>query len=277
MSRLLPILRLTRPKVSLMAAGSTFVGALLAGQGDVWTVLAAVCGALALCSGCSALNQVQEREQDALMLRTHQRPLPSGEMTLPSAMTAALALQILGLALFFLAGGLFLLGLGFTVILVYNGLYTPLKRRTALALFVGAVVGAFPPLVGWIAGGGDAMDPRILAVCALFYLWQGPHFWLLAEKHREDYARAGFKAPASVLPQRIYRFVLALWVTAYFMGVAVLLALFHGGAPAVWGAGLALAFGLAAAGGVSFGRYAGALRAVNGAMLAVLCGLPFLM
>ena len=124
--------------------------------------------------------------------------------------------------LFFLAGGWPLLALGVAVLVIYNGLYTPLKQMTPMALLVGALSGSLPPLTGWMGAGGSMLDPTILAVIAIFYLWQVPHFWLLHEKHREDYLRAGFATLDTRLPHRLYKPLLVLWVSAYFLGLGCL-------------------------------------------------------
>ncbi|MGE4298520.1 MAG: protoheme IX farnesyltransferase [Desulfovibrionaceae bacterium] len=216
-------LRLARPRVSLMVAGATLFGALLHGGGEPWSVACAVAGALCLCAGCSALNQVQERGRDALMARTRDRPLPMGRIGAGHAVQLAAVLLSVGLVLFLLAGGWLLGAVGVAVPLVYNGAYTPLKPRTSLALLVGGTVGAFPPLAGWLAAGGVPHDPRILAVMGLFYLWQTPHFWLLAAIHRHDYARAGFPLVAASLPPWACNPLMLLWIMAFFLASGALL------------------------------------------------------
>ncbi len=223
--------RLVRPGVSLAVAGGALFGALYhcrgAGQtlslpGDLAHGLAAALGAGVLCAACSALNHVQERGADALMRRTMDRPLASGAMSVRCGLAVSLGLFLAGFILFFLAGGWPLLALGLAVPLIYNGLYTPLKRVTPMALLLGGLSGALPPLTGWVGAGGSVLDPAILAVTTVFYLWQVPLFWLLQERHGEDYRRAGFPTLGSRLPARLYRPLLGLWVGAYFIGLACL-------------------------------------------------------
>lgn len=270
------LLALTRPGVSLAVGGATLCGALLAdggpGPGAAW----AVPGAVLLCAGCSALNQLQERERDARMARTADRPLPAGRMAPGAALGLALALCAAGLGFFILAGGAALAGVGLAVVALYNGLYTPLKPRTGAALLVGALAGALPPLCGWLGAGGAPDAPLIWAVTAMVYLWQVPHFWLLAWRRRAEYQRAGFAPPFAALPARSRGPVLALWTGAYCVGVCLAVALALGGAAgragAVGGlAAAALAAGLAVA-AVAPGRGARALAAVNGSMALALAG-----
>lgn len=224
-------LSLIRPRVALaVAAGSLFGalyhGVLHPGAALLGADLLAPAGAFLLCAGCSALNQLQERELDARMARTSTRPLASGRMTPAHGALWAGLLLLAGLALFFLAGGWTLLGLGLGIILVYNGAYTPLKRVSPAALLAGGVAGAVPPLTGWLAVGGQPLDPRILGVTTIFYLWQVPHFWLLAEKHREDYGRAGFAVLRPGLDPAFRSRLMAIWVAAYFVGLGCLAGLF---------------------------------------------------
>lgn len=214
--------QLARPRVSLAVAAGTLFGALYHGGGGVQAVLLAPAGAFCLCAGCSALNQAQERRLDARMERTRNRPLASGAMGVREGLAWAFLFFLAGLGLFALAGGypLFLAGLGIAA--VYNGLYTPLKRVSPTALLAGGVAGAAPPLTGWLAAGGGWSDPRILWVAAVFYLWQVPHFWLLAEKHREDYRRAGFAVLHGALEPRLRARLMSVWVGAYFVALGCL-------------------------------------------------------
>lgn len=213
---------LARPKVSLAVAAGTLFGALYHGGGGPQATLFAPAGAFLLCAGCSALNQVQERGPDARMERTRIRPLASGRMAVREGLVWALAFSLAGLGLFFLVGGAPLLLAGLAIVAVYNGIYTPLKRVSPVALLAGGVAGAAPPLIGWLAAGGGWADPRILWVAAIFYLWQVPHFWLLAEKHREDYRRAGFAVLHAALPPRLRARLMGVWVAAYFTALGCL-------------------------------------------------------
>ncbi|EGB16248.1 UbiA prenyltransferase [Pseudodesulfovibrio mercurii] len=218
--RLASMAALIRPKVSLAVAAGSLFGALyhghLHGGVQMGAAFTAAAGAFLLCGGCSALNQVQERGRDARMARTRERPLASGRMTPGRGALRAGLFGGAGLLLFFLAGGWPVLLAGLAVVAVYNGLYTPLKTVSPTALLAGGVAGAAPPLTGWLAAGGPVLDPHILGVTAIFYLWQVPHFWLLAEKHRADYIRAGFAVLGPGLDPKLRAGLMGVWVAAYF-------------------------------------------------------------
>lgn len=216
------LLQLIRPRVSLAVACGSLFGVLYHG-GSHWMIGAMTAlGAGVLCAGCSVLNQVQERRFDSRMARTMDRPMAAGRVTVATGVWISLTLIFFGLLLFFRAGGWSLFGLGLAVPIIYNGLYTPLKPVTPMALLVGALSGALPPLTGWVGAGGSMLDPTILGVTTIFFLWQVPHFWLLHEKHRADYERAGFATLESRLPRTLYKPLLCLWISAYFLGLGCL-------------------------------------------------------
>ena len=103
---------------------------------------------------------------------------------------------------------------GSLALVCYNGIYTPLKRVTPLALLPGALCGALPPLIGWSAAGGDPADFRILLIATLIYLWQLPHFWRLADRHADDYRRAGLPVLQDCLSPRLARLARLSWSLA---------------------------------------------------------------
>jgi protoheme IX farnesyltransferase len=142
-------------------------------------------------SGAAALNQWLEREHDARMRRTADRPLPSRRMEPRSVLALGVASSIAGLVYLALAVNPPTAALGGITLLVYLFVYTPLKRVTWLNTWMGAVPGALPPLMGWTAARGDLEGPGWI-LCAILALWQVPHFLAIAWMYREDYARAGF-------------------------------------------------------------------------------------
>jgi len=144
-----------------------------------------------LAAGCSTLNQVQERTDDARMARTRRRPLPAGRLRVASALLIAGALVVVGLLLLSRLEHP-VAGWGMGALLLYNGLYTGLKKRTCFALLIGAVCGALPPIMGWCAAGGDPADQRIVGLATLFLLWQVPHTWSLCARYPEDYTTGPF-------------------------------------------------------------------------------------
>jgi protoheme IX farnesyltransferase len=150
-----------------------------------------VFGTALVASGASALNQLLERDYDALMRRTENRPLPSGRLTPDAVLIIGGVLSVLGLSYLAATVNLLTATLGAITLISYVWVYTPLKRVTTLNTAIGAIPGALPPLMGWtaarddIAGGGWALF-------AILFFWQLPHFLAIAWIYREDYARGGF-------------------------------------------------------------------------------------
>lgn len=214
---------LLRPRLLLMVCASTFTGALLApGVRDMGQVVQAVLAVGLLSAAGTLINQVQERDLDALMCRTMGRPLASGRLPVPVA---------LGLSVLLLAAGLLLLAshplalwLGLFAVLWYNALYTPLKRRTALAVLPGALCGALPPMIGWVCAGGSLDDRRVLLLAGLLTVWQVPHFMLLALKYRRDYARAGLPVFAEGLSDSAVVRVVVVWTLTASLAAMALVA-----------------------------------------------------
>ncbi|KAB0665991.1 protoheme IX farnesyltransferase [Oryzomonas japonica] len=187
-----PLLRLFRPRLALLN-GVAAVGGYLLHPAEVQPVsLGALLGGVALlAAGGSAINQVVERDLDRLMVRTNRRPLPQGDLTPRSATLIGVAAVTGGLLPLAAAGGLLPPLLGAAALVWYLAVYTPLKRRTSLALAAGAVCGAAPPLIGWCLAGGSPTDYRVMFLAGLLYLWQIPHFWLFQRRHAADYRAAG--------------------------------------------------------------------------------------
>jgi protoheme IX farnesyltransferase len=162
---------------------------------DHWDVQAFIClvvGGILLTGGSNGMNQVWEIELDKLMHRTMNRPLPQDRMTLRMATGLSLAASITGVIL--LWGGINLgCGvLGIAAFVLYAFVYTPMKRISALSVFVGAIPGAIPPMIGYVAATGKfGLEAGLLF--AIQFMWQFPHFWSIAWVLHEDYARAEYK------------------------------------------------------------------------------------
>jgi heme o synthase len=201
---------LCRVFISFFAACSALTGYLLAPSFSVISMILLAAGVFLLASGASALNQVQERDIDALMERTRHRPLPAGVAEPRTVLAVSISLMTSGLILLTMTGTP-VAALGAFAVLWYNGLYTPLKRRTAFAAVPGALAGVMPPVMGWIAGNGSWMDPRLFVLALLFFLWQVPHFWLLLLSEHNDRARAGLPVLTRVLPRSRLSGIVALW------------------------------------------------------------------
>ena len=225
--RLFSTLQLLRLKVSFMVAASTGFGYLLARPVPDVQLLLAVMATFLLTAACSAVNQVQERDTDALFTRTRTRPLVTGLLTCREALFWAVASGFAGIACFWLLdvslfSHMLLTACTIAIFISYNGLYTPLKRRTPFALLIGALPGAMPPVMGWLATGAALDDPIILFVFAVYYVWQVPHFWLRAEQDAHEYRQAGMPTPWGLFGEQRYGRILQLWYYAYLVAVLML-------------------------------------------------------
>lgn len=161
-----------------------------------WLVTVSLAGTALSAAGANAINQWMERDRDSRMERTRGRPLPSGRITPPAILWSGIGLSLAGVALLLLAGPA-PAAISLACVLSYVLWYTPLKPRTTLATFVGAIPGGLPPLIGSTAalgGGFDVvMEPIGLSLLGLMLVWQLPHFLAIAWLYREDYARGGYR------------------------------------------------------------------------------------
>ena len=184
---------LTKPRLNLLVVVTSAGGFYLASSGTrpLLTMIAASIGTALVACGAAVLNQVLERDTDALMERTRMRPLPSARVAPDDARIFGIVLAGAGLALLYSAANLLAVLLALATILIYLLIYTPMKRRSPLATFVGAVPGALPALIGWTAAAGTPSAGG-WALFAIVFLWQIPHFMAIAWMFRDDYRRAGF-------------------------------------------------------------------------------------
>jgi protoheme IX farnesyltransferase len=199
------LLLLSKPRLSglvlLTCAGGL---ALAPGSIGVARAILAVLGTAAVVGAANALNCYAERDVDARMRRTRDRPLPAGRVEPLVALALGLGVPALALPVLALAANPLTALLAFVALFVYVAIYTPMKKRSTLALFVGAVPGAIPPLMGWTAVTGR-IDAGGLALFALLFAWQLPHFLSISLYLAEDYARGGLKVFALVHGERATR------------------------------------------------------------------------
>jgi protoheme IX farnesyltransferase len=184
---------LTKPRLNALVVVTSAVGYYLGARGvtDGMALALAVGGTALVAGGAAVLNQVYERDTDALMRRTRMRPLPDGRISPADALRFGVVTAAAGVALLALAANLVAAGLAVATLVIYLSVYTPMKRRTPLATLVGAVPGALPPLIGWTASQGH-VSAGGLTLFAIVFLWQVPHFMAIAWMYRDDYGRAGF-------------------------------------------------------------------------------------
>ncbi len=184
------LLELTKPRITLLIVLTALLGFVLAGGTFGITAMALLAGTALVSSGSSALNQVVERQSDAAMRRTENRPLPSGRLRPAEALFWSLLLSVGGLLLLALSVNLLTAALAGLTMVTYGFVYTPMKKASSLATVVGAIPGALPPVGGWAAATGTLSSPA-LVLFAIVFLWQMPHFLAIACLYRDDYRRGG--------------------------------------------------------------------------------------
>lgn len=188
-------MELSKARLSALVVSTTAAGFVAAGGPLCPATLSACCVGTALCSSsAAAFNQIFESHLDSKMKRTQQRPLVQGTLTETQASIAATAWGVAGTGILAYATDPVTTFLGASNIVLYAGVYTYMKQHSVYNTWVGAVVGAIPPVMGWTAAtGGQIWDVEALLLGATLYLWQMPHFFALSYMHRLDYARGGFQ------------------------------------------------------------------------------------
>ena len=214
-------LTLLKLRITVASTVTTAVGYVMArGQFDLHMV-PVMLGILLQACGAAALNQVQDAKLDALMERTADRPIPAGRISRTGAAVYAVALLLAGSGLLLLSGWVPAL-LGLSAAVVYNGVYTPMKRITPFVVLPGSLIGALPPVVGWTAAGGYLSDPVIHLVAFFFFIWQIPHFWLLLLFYSRDYVAGGLPSLFDRFDRRqIVKFTF-LWIAAVCVAALLL-------------------------------------------------------
>ncbi|NLP58477.1 heme o synthase [Lutibacter sp. B1] len=183
--------QLTKVGLSLSVVFSSLAGYLLAAEEiKILTLVLLAIGGYLMVGASNAFNQIIEKDTDALMKRTQNRPLPTGRMHVSTALVIAIAFTILGLAILYSINPKSAL-FGAISIFLYTSVYTPLKSVTPLAVFVGAIPGAIPFMLGWVAATNHfSVEPGMLFLIQFF--WQFPHFWAIAWLQYDEYKKAGF-------------------------------------------------------------------------------------
>ena len=213
---------LVKFRITVLVSFTTALGYFLAsdklGLGFVYPVL----GIFLLACSSAALNQFQESKTDLLMERTKSRPIPSGRISAGSVLIISLLLLVSGSALLILKTNIGTLITGLLTFYWYNAVYTPLKKRTALAIIPGSLVGALPPVAGWLAAGGELFDIRIGAVALYFFVWQIPHFWLLLLLYGSDFKKGGFPVLTDIYSESfIKKMTVTLLAATVLLGAAI--------------------------------------------------------
>lgn len=205
---------LAKVPLCLLIGCAALFGGLMAEPVHFVRALAVAAGVLLVATGGASLNSLQEHRLDGRMARTKNRPLPSGRLSRGYAGRQAAILLLAGLIVVaFAAREVLPVAVTIGAVVLYNGIYTPLKRKSVLAIVPGALCGAMPALIGWLAGGGEA-DATALLVVSLFLLWQVPHFWLVLLAHRDDYAGGELPNLLDQLSETRMKRLLIIWTGA---------------------------------------------------------------
>lgn len=184
---------LLKARLSFLVAFSSGFGYMLGTSSFDWVVFSCLfLGGFLVSGGAVTINQVMEKDIDALMKRTKSRPLPTARILPGEALIFAFLTAGIGFMLLLYATNALTVVLSFISLLLYCFAYTPLKRIGPVAVFVGAIPGALPPLLGWVAATG-AISYEALMLFGIQFVWQFPHFWAIAWLSDEDYKKAGIK------------------------------------------------------------------------------------
>jgi protoheme IX farnesyltransferase len=179
-------------RLASLVVFSALCGYLMAADTTNWKdLILLLVGGFFVTGSSNGFNQIIEREPDKVMKRTQNRPLPQNRMSVKEAVIVASAMGLLGVVLLYLINPLSAL-LGAVALMLYTAVYTPMKKETPFAVFIGAFPGAIPPMLGYIAFTG-ALDLEAWVLFAVQFMWQFPHFWAIAWKLDDDYKLAGFK------------------------------------------------------------------------------------
>lgn len=220
------IKELGKLRISFSVALTTFTGYLMySGKlepGILWPTL----GIFFLSMASAALNHYQEISLDRQMPRTHNRPLPTHAVSRSFVLRLILLMATLGTAILFIGAGWQSTLIGLLTLVWYNAVYTPLKKITAFAVVPGSMVGALPPIAGWVAAGGAVFDKFILLVAFFFFIAQIPHFWLILLKYGKEYENAGMPTLTQLFSRKQMRNLTFVWFAA--TAVTAMLIPFYG-------------------------------------------------
>ncbi|QDT66146.1 heme o synthase [Calycomorphotria hydatis] len=200
---------LSKPRIAMMGLVTVSVGYVVAG-GDwsSWQLTSTLFGVGLVAVACAALNQWMERDTDALMSRTAERPLPSGRLHPTAALIYGLTAGVIGLVWLAVMINPLTAILSAATLVLYVGCYTPLKRQNAICTIVGAIPGALPPILGWAAAQGG-LSTGAWVLFGILFLWQFPHFLAIGWLYHSQYSAAGLK----MIPERFLKYELTGWVS----------------------------------------------------------------
>ena len=205
-------LELSKLKIMIPVSLTGFTGFFIFDPHVSQKIILVSTGILFLGISASILNQIQETDLDSRMKRTHNRPLPARKISKQHALIFFFLMLTAGTVLIYSSGNLISALIGLFTIFWYNVIYTYAKRMTAFAVVPGAITGALPPLIGWVAAGGGVWDKPVIFLEFLFFTGQIPHFWLLVLKYGEEYEKAGMPSLTSIMSRSQINRLTFTWV-----------------------------------------------------------------
>lgn len=218
-------LDLSKIRITGFVAFSAIIGYLLADTAISFRLLWVSLGVMMLAFGSAAMNHWQESDKDLNMDRTKSRPIPSGKIKANSVLLYSILSIAAGLAVLYISAGVMPFLLGIITAAWYNLIYTPMKRRSAIAVIPGGFIGAIPPVIGWTAAGGSVDNFSILSFALFLFVWQIPHFWLLLLMYGDQYSNAGFPSLTDKFSRQelgiiTYGWIAVLVITSVLFGMS---------------------------------------------------------
>jgi heme o synthase len=221
-SKISILLELVKFRITVLVSFTTALGYFLASTKLGFAFVYPVVGIFLLACSSAALNQYQEVNTDMMMDRTKNRPIPSGKISRNNVLVISISLLVAGTSILFFKTNFGTLFIGLLTFYWYNAVYTPLKKKTALAIVPGSLVGALPPVAGWLAAGGNLLDLKIGIVALYFFVWQIPHFWLLLLLYGNDFKKGGFPVLTDLYSETfIKRITFVLLIATLVIGIAI--------------------------------------------------------
>ena len=184
---------ITKFRLSLLVALSSVFGFFISSSKvDINEVFILLVGGYLISSSSVINNQILEKDLDKMMNRTNKRPIPTGRISIYKSVIMSIFSMIIGLFLIFFYLNIYAALLSFISLILYSFVYTPMKKFGPIAVFIGAIPGALPPLIGWVASTGQITLEAII-IFSIQFIWQFPHFWAIAWMYDDDYKKVGFK------------------------------------------------------------------------------------
>lgn len=184
---------ITKFRLSLLVALSSVFGFFISSSKvDINEVFILLVGGYLISSSSVINNQILEKDLDKMMNRTNKRPIPTGRISIYKSVIMSIFSMIIGLFLISFYLNIYAALLSFISLILYSFVYTPMKKFGPIAVFIGAIPGALPPLIGWVASTGQVTLEAII-IFSIQFIWQFPHFWAIAWMYDDDYKKVGFK------------------------------------------------------------------------------------